>query len=128
MSTYEELAKSRREWIDEMLIPWCRTAERRELLKAEQDWTNIAGRVDPEMSLWTWAWSRFPALVHPEMSGIDETREVCVRLKDGRELTGFPDARRSLQGELYLLCNHAEAAGEDHGPVSIDDVAAAEQV
>jgi len=63
-----------------------------------------------------------------EHGGIDETREVCVRLKDGRELTGFPDARRSLQGELYLLCTHAEAAGEDHGPVSIDDVAAVEQV
>ena len=119
MPGYEELASSRRAWIDEVLIDWCRSADRSELLKAEADWTNIAGQVDPEATLWTWAWSRFPALVHPEMSGLDETREICVRLSDGTEYTGFVDARRSLQGELVLLVT----GGATAGPWPIDEVA-----
>lgn len=118
-SSYEDLARSRREWIDETLVDWCRRAERAELLKAEGDWTNIAGLVDPEDTLWTWAWSRFPALVHPEMSGLDETREVRVRLTDGREFTGYVDARRSQRGELALLCSN----GDEAGPWTLDDIA-----
>lgn len=116
--SYTGLAASRRAWIDDVLIPWCRSAERKELLKAEADWVNVAGPVDAEATLWTWAWGRFPGLVHPEMGGLDESREVEVRLNDGRTFRGYPDARRSLQGELVLLT----AAG-DAGPISIDDVA-----
>jgi len=114
---FSDLAASRRAWIDDVLIPWCRTAERKELLKAEADWANVAGQVDAEATLWTWAWSRFPGLVHPEMGGLDESCEVEVRLKDGRTFRGYPDARRSVRGELVLLTGDGDA-----GPVSIDDV------
>ena len=114
---FSELAASRRSWIDDVLIPWCRTAERLELLKAEADWVNVAGQVDAEGTLWTWAWSRFEGLVHPEIGGLDETREVEIVLKDGRTLRGYPDARRSLDGQLVLLSAEADA-----GPFSIDDI------
>lgn len=123
MPTYEELGRSRREWIDGVLVEWCRQADRAELLKAEADWTNIAGQVDPEATLWTWAWSRFPALVHPEMNGLDETRELRVRLVDGRELTGFVNARRSRRGELVLTCTSGETSGKDVGPFRLDEFA-----
>ena len=116
--SFSDLAASRRAWIDDVLIPWCRTADRKELLKAEADWVNVAGQVDAEATLWTWAWGRFTGLVHPEMRGLDESREVEVRLKNGRVFRGFPDARRSLRGKLVLLTADGEA-----GPVSIDDVA-----
>lgn len=122
MTSYEQLAASRKAWIDDVLVAWCREAPRGELLKAEADWANIAGQVDPEATLWTWAWGRFPALVHPEMSGLDETREACVRLADGTEHRGFPDARRSRQGELWLAGPHAGPESEA-GPFSIDAIA-----
>jgi hypothetical protein len=121
--SFTNLAASRRAWIDDVLIPWCRTADRKELLKAEADWVNVAGQVDAEATLWTWAWGRFPGLVHPEMGGLDESREIELRLNDGRTLRGYPDARRSRRGELVLL-----TADGDAGPMSIDDVAAARSV
>jgi len=121
MSNYEELAASRREWIDEVLVPWCRAANRKELFKAEGDWANLAGDVDPEKTLWSWAWSRFPDLVHPEMSGLDESREVVVRLNDGRDVHGFPDARRSERGELVLV-TAGETDGETPEAIPIDDI------
>lgn len=115
--SFTDLAASRRAWIDDVLIPWCRTAERKELLKAESDWVNVAGQVDAEATLWTWAWGRFPSLVHPNMGGLDESREVELRLNDGRTLHGYPDARRSFRGELVLL-----TADGDAGPFSIDEI------
>ncbi|MFQ5732479.1 MAG: hypothetical protein ACE5KM_11070 [Planctomycetaceae bacterium] len=123
MSTYEELAGSRRDWIDGVLVEWCRRADRAELLKAEADWANIAGQVDPDTTLWTWAWSRFPALVHPGMSGLDETREVRVRLNDGSEFTGYVNARRSRRGELVLSGTSGESRGEDVGPWFLEQFA-----
>ena len=119
MPTYQELAASRRTWIDDVLIDWCHRANRAELMKAEGDWVNIAGQVDPEKTLWTWAWSRFPALVPPDLDGLDEAREVLVQLADGRAFTGYADSRNSRRGELHLLCTN----GEEVGPLSIDDVA-----
>jgi hypothetical protein len=116
--SFTDLASSRRAWIDDVLIPWCRTAPRKELLKAEADWANVAGQVDAEATLWTWAWSRFAGLVHPEMGGLDESREVEVRLADGRTFRGYPDARRSQCGELVLLTAEGNA-----GPFSIDEIA-----
>lgn len=117
MSDFDELASSRRAWIDDVLTPWCRSAPRAELVKAEAEWPNLAGQVDPEQTLWTWAWSRFPELVHDGLSGVNETCEVEIVLNDGRSLTGFPDNRESRQGRLVLLV--ADGAAET---VSIDDV------
>lgn len=122
--TFAHLAASRREWIDSILRPWCTTAARRELLQAEHEWTDVAGKVDPNKTLWFWAWSRFPELVNHELTGIDETGEVTVTLADGREVRGYPDARESLHGELVLLCPaiSGRGRGEFAGPFSLDDV------
>jgi len=128
MPTFDELAVSRIEWIDSVLKPWCRQASFKELLKAEQEWGDVAGRVDPEASLWTWAWSRFPDLVHEGMSGVNETNEVQVTLKDGTTIVGFPDARQSTRGRLVLLCRCESRQSEASGPHSIDDVASVARV
>jgi len=129
MITFEELAAARRDWIDTVLRPWCRTAARRELLKADQEWNDIAGRVDSEATLWTWAWSRFPDLVHDGLSGVNETLPVEVTLADGKRISGYPDGQRSKQGRLYLVpdsdsANHPEL----EGPWSIDEITAVTRV
>lgn len=124
--TFAHLAASRREWIDAILRPWCTQATRRELLQAEHEWMDVAGKVDPNKTLWFWAWSRFPELVNTELTGIDETGEVRVTLADGREVRGYPDARESLHGELVLLCppSGGQARGELAGPFSLDEIRA----
>ena len=108
-----------------MLKPWCATAARSELLKAEAEWHDVAGRADADATLWTWAWSRFPPLVYEGLSGVNETREVVVTLKDGTSLVGYPDGRRSRQGQLVLAASSATDRHqyEEYGPFSIDDVA-----
>lgn len=118
---FNELAASRRAWIDDVLIPWCRTASRAELRKAEADWTNIAGNVAPEKTLWAFAWSRFDGLIHEQFGGLDESREWRVLLRDGATFSGYPDARRSLQGEMILITSDGDA-----GPFAIDNIAAVE--
>ncbi|GAB4151261.1 MAG: hypothetical protein Tsb009_26580 [Planctomycetaceae bacterium] len=118
MQTFEELAKSRREWIDTVLRPWCEKASRAELVKAEIEWPNIAGQVDADFTLWTWAWSRFPALMHDEMPGVNETYRVEVILRDGRTVSGYPDARATDSGKLLLLM----PSGELSEPMSLDDI------
>jgi hypothetical protein len=129
MKTFAELAASRRTWLDEILKPWCQTASRRDLLLAEHEWTDVAGKVDPVKTLWCWAWGRFPLLVNQELQGIDETTAVRVSLRDGRIVTGFPDARDSLHGELYLLGRDPAQPRQTVvlGPFSIDDVVAVEK-
>src|SRR5437868_2170552 len=99
---FADLVASRRAWLAEILQPWCRSASRQELLLAEQEWADIAGKVDPEATLWRWAWSRFPELVHEKL-GIDESSEVEIVLKNGTVLRGFPDSRQSRGGKLVLL-------------------------
>jgi len=128
MQSFSELVASRKSWIVNELVPWCTRAAFKDLKLAELEWGDIAGKVDPEKSLWFWAWSRFPALVHPELMGIDETREVQVRLHDGRVARGFPDARQSRQGQLVLVArDRANPKREDrHGPFSIDEISAIE--
>lgn len=125
MNTFAELVTSRRAWLADVLEPWCRAASRKDLRLAELEWGDIAGKVDPEKTLWFWAWSRFPALVHQELAGIDETGEVTVTLQDGSQFTGYPDARNSGQGQLVLVgrdkTNPRRSA--EHGPISIDDIA-----
>ena len=120
MATFDELVTSRKAWIEEVLKPWCREASRKDLLRAAMDWGDIAGRVDADATLWTWAWSRFPELVHEGLSGVNETRPVVVTLSGGGKIRGFPDARLSTEGRLVLIPD--EAGSEPHGPVSIDDI------
>ncbi|GIX03674.1 MAG: hypothetical protein KatS3mg113_0680 [Planctomycetaceae bacterium] len=120
--SFAELAASRRRWIDDILRPWCTQASRAELLLAEHDWINLAGQVDPQKTLWLWAWSRFPSLVHLEL-GIDEAHAVIVTLRDGRQYQGYPDARLSTRGELVLVAaEHRPYGSVLHGPFSIDSI------
>ena len=127
--SFEDLAESRRRWIDTVLHPWCRQATFRQLRQAETEWLDIAGRVDMNATLWTWAWERFPVLTHPEMAGVNETHCVRVRRKDGTTAEGFPDSRQSVRGSLVVI-GHDPVSGEtiQHGPFSIDDIAAVDAV
>ncbi|RPI76119.1 MAG: hypothetical protein EHM42_15030 [Planctomycetaceae bacterium] len=124
MTRFSELAASRRAWIDQVLTPWCRSATRQDLLLAEHEWTDVAGKVDPNKSLWYWAWGRFPDLVNAELMGIDETAAVTVTLDDGRTLTGYPDARESLHGELVLICRDPADSRRSvqEGPFPLDRI------
>ena len=120
--SFEDLAASRRDWIETVLRVWCRSASLKELKKAEVEWFDIAGRADTNATLWTWAWERFPAVVHPEMAGVHETHAVQVQLKSGAQFSGFPDARRSQKGQLVLIGTDSTGAMIIHNAVSIDDV------
>ncbi|MCA9052275.1 MAG: hypothetical protein KDA75_00490 [Planctomycetaceae bacterium] len=119
MPSFQDLVDSRKRWIDSELIPWCRSASLMELRKAAEEWGDIAGRVDPEFTLWLWAWSRFPVLFVEGLQGVDESYEVEVQTRDGNVHRGFPDARESRRGRLML-----QGADGTVGPFSIDDVVA----
>ena len=126
--TFEDLVASRKAWLADVLQPWCRTATLAALRKAELEWTDIAGKVAPEKTLWPWAWSRFPQLVH-ESLGIEETAEVEVRLLDGRVVRGFPDARRSQNGQLVLWGQQSTSDGpQELGPFSIEQIASVKRL
>jgi hypothetical protein len=118
VSPFDELVASRRSWIDEVLKPWCRRAPLADLKRAELEWSDLAGRIDPLATLWTWAWGRFPDLVHEQLPGVNETNEVRVTLKNGAEYIGFPDNRRSAAGRLVLATRSGEG-----GPWPIDQIA-----
>lgn len=121
---FDALAASRKAWIANVLKPWCQTAPSNALRLAELEWNDIAGRVSPEKSLWAWAWGRFPDLVHEELNGIDESSPVTVTLKNGRQVTGFPDARQSEQGQLVILCrNPGGGRTASEGPFAMEDIA-----
>jgi hypothetical protein len=124
---FDALIASRRTWIDTVLKPWMRTAPRRDLLFAEQEWVDLAGRADPRKTLWPWAWSRFPVLYVDDLGGLEETYRVTVTLRDGSQHAGYPDARRSLHGELVLLGDSVVNGSRDLGPFSIDDVVSVER-
>lgn len=123
VQTFEDLATSRREWIESILRPWCRQAGLTQLKQAAMEWHDFAGRVDMQATLWTWAWERHPAIVHDDLPGVNETHQVTVTLQDGRTVSGFPDGRKSLHGQLILIDD-----GQEHGPFSIDDVTAVERL
>src|SRR5262249_55922525 len=84
MQTFADLVASRKSWLTEVLAPWCALAGVKDLKRAELEWVDIAGKVDPEKTLWFWAWSRFPNLVNADLAAIDEARKVTVVLRDGR--------------------------------------------
>jgi hypothetical protein len=93
------------------------------LKRAELEWADLAGKVDPQATLWTWAWSRFPELIHEQLAGVNETNEVRVTLKDGAEHVGFPDNRKSTAGRLVLATR-----GGELGPWPIDQIAGVKRV
>ena len=119
MSSFEEMIASRKDWIETILRPWCQQATLKDLKRAEQEWLDIGGKVATEMTLWTWAWERFPVLTHDGLTGVNETVEVTVSLKDGRSITGFPDGRKSVHGKLVLV---ESVTGKEQGPFIIDEV------
>ena len=125
MSTFAELVASRKAWIERELEPWCRQAALKDLRLAAELWLDIAGKVDPEKTLWCWAWSRFPALVNADLQAIDESHAVTVTLKDGRALSGIPDGRQSREGRLVLLCRDRADPRRfvDEGPFTLDEIA-----
>ncbi len=126
MHTFADLVASRKAWIESDLKPWCAKAALKDLRLAEQAWPDIAGKVDPEKTLWFWAWSRFPDLVNADLQAIDEAQRISVTLKGGRTLTGYPDARQSKQGELALLCPDPANPRRsiEEGPLSMDQIVA----
>lgn len=118
LQTYDELVSSRREWLDSILIPWCQLACRKDLLLAETEWPDLAGRPAPEMTLWKWAWERFPVLAGSGTHMLEETYEVVVTCQDGRTGQGFPDGERSQAGLLVLV----DSEGQMSGPFTIDEI------
>ncbi|MBI1347135.1 hypothetical protein GC163_12705 [bacterium] len=121
LQSFTDLAESRKSWIHDTLRTWCRQATRQDLLLAEHEWVDIAGKADPVKTLWAWAWSRCPALVHDDM-GIDESSEVEVEDRTGRTHRGYPDARQSRQGLLVLYGRDDSGHWRHCEPLSIDDV------
>jgi hypothetical protein len=130
VSSFADLIASRRDWIEQVLKPWCRVAGLKDLKRAELEWADIAGKVDAKATLWTWAWGRFPEIVHEGFVGVDETNAVRVKLKNGQSHAGYPDNRKTEGGRLILLS--AEPAGPGRaaeiGPISIDDIAQIERI
>jgi len=124
LETFTELVDSRREWIDQVLIPWCRRARRNHLLMAEQAWPDLAGRPDSKQTLWLWAWQRFPQLCEEGLTAMNETWPVRITVRDGTSFTGYPDARQSERGTLVLIGSN----GAVSDPVSIDDILTVEQL
>ena len=120
--SFEALAASRRAWIDSVLKPWCQQTSRKELRKAESEWLDIAGRVDVNATLWSWAWERFAGLTYPDLPGVNETNEVRVELSDGTTAVGFPDSRKSVRGDLVLIARDDHGNVVEHGPFSIDEI------
>ncbi len=128
MSTFDELVASRKTWLSEVLQPWCRNAPLISLRQAELEWNDLAGKIAPEKTLWPWAWSRFPDLVH-ESLGIEETAEVEVTLHDGRTVRGFPDSRASQQGKLVLWgADETDEEPHELGPFSIEQIATVQRL
>jgi hypothetical protein len=123
MTTFAELVDSRRAWLADVLIPWCRVASRKDLMRAEQEWTDIAGKIAPERSLWLWAWSRFPALYVEGLGGLEESWAVAVELRDKPPVSGYPDNRASERGQLVIQTTDGPT-----DPLSIDDIVRVERV
>ncbi len=127
LTAFHALTASRRAWIADFLVPWCRTANVPSLLKAELEWGDIAGRVDPQFSLWLWAWSRFPVLYVDGLRGLEESFLVQVTLHSGSLHVGYPDSRAS-QRSLLVLVDREHGQTVERGPFRLDQVQAVERV
>lgn len=127
LTAFQALSASRRGWIQEVLIPWCRTANAPSLLRAELEWGDIAGRVDPQFSLWLWAWSRFPVLYVEGLRGLDESYLVRVTLLDGSQYEGYPDSRASSRAQLVLV-DREDGKTVERGPLRLDQVQSVERI
>lgn len=128
-SSFDGLAESRRQWIDTILHPWCLSASLKDLRHLESEWVDLAGRVDVNATLWTWAWERFAGLTHPEMAGVNETHEVRVVLADGNTVSGFPDSRLSVRGVLVIIGTDGNGdSAAQFEPIPIDDLVSVEVV
>lgn len=127
LTAFHALSASRRGWIAETLIPWCRTANVPSLLKAESEWGDIAGRIDPQFSLWLWAWSRFPVLYVDGLRGLEESFLVQATLLNGSRHVGYPDSRAS-QRSLLVLVDREDGRTVERGPFRLDLVHAVERV
>ena len=127
LSAFHELSRSRRAWIQEFLIPWCRTANVPSLLKAEMEWGDIAGRIDAQFSLWLWAWSRFPVLYVDGLRGLDESFLVRVTMQDGTQFEGYPDSRATSRA-LLVLVDREDGKTVERGPLRLDQVRSVERV
>jgi hypothetical protein len=123
MTTFSDLVASRRAWLSDVLIPWCRVASRADLIRAEQEWIDIAGKVAPERSLWLWAWSRFPALYVEGLGGLEESWPVRLVQRDGSVTEGFPDNRASSRGQLVIQSSTGSTQ-----PITIDDIASVDRI
>jgi hypothetical protein len=123
MTTFSDLVASRRAWLSEVLIPWCRVASRADLIRAEQEWTDIAGKIAPERSLWLWAWSRFPVLYVEGLGGLEESWAVRLTVRSGAVIEGFPDNRASGRGEIVLQTSKGASA-----PIAIDEIVSVERI
>ena len=123
MTTFSDLVASRRAWLADVLIPWCRVATRADLSRAEQEWTEIAGKIAPERSLWLWAWSRFPALYVEGLGGLEESWPVKLVRRDGEIVEGFPDNRASSRDQLVI-----QTATGPTDPITIDDIITVERL
>ena len=130
MSAFDDLVAARRAWIDDVLKPWCGRASLADLKRAELEWVDLAGRVDPQATLWMWAWGRFPDLVHDQLPGVNETYEVRVTLKSGAEHVGYPDNRKSKAGRLVLSVMEGGSTRRmvERGPWPIDEIAAVKRL
>ncbi len=127
LSPFHDLTASRRAWIQEFLIPWCRTANVPSLFKAEMEWGDIAGRVEPQFSLWLWAWSRFPVLYVEGLRGLDESFLVRVTLADGTQHEGYPDGRASSRA-ILVLADREDGKPVERGPFRLDQVQSVERI
>jgi len=126
LTAFHELSASRRAWIQEYLIPWCRTANVPSLLKAEMEWGDIAGRIDAQFSLWLWAWSRFPVLYVDGLRGLDESFFVRVTMQDGTRHEGYPDSRATSRAMLVLV-DREDGKTIERGPLRLDQVLSVER-
>ncbi|MEM9704388.1 MAG: hypothetical protein AAF907_18245 [Planctomycetota bacterium] len=117
---FTKLVESKRAWLEEVLKPWCRTADLAALRLAEANWIDLAGNVDPQKTLWLWAWGRFEGVVSEELEGFEESLALRLTLKSGETVVGFPDGRASRAEGIVLIAEDGSTA-----TAALDEIASA---